>query len=317
MQFSRVMLAAVMTAAVAQPQTSLTSCRQVDDRLNEFLKAYNPFGEGPKANLTTIASQFGPPARIEPGAASATSRVVYEIDGCLAEFLLDRKGIVWMTRAKAIPFVPTPAAAALEQLASVEKSIQEVRQQLEGLEALKASLLKQVSSGEAVTAALQPSTTATAPSAADADALYLANDYAAAVRAYSQVITSDPGNAKAVLRRAFCYQKLGSTQAALEDYSTAIRLLPDEPLAYQNRAAAYFALGDPAKALADLDRVRQIERSATQTGTQATTAVPALPSLTDPPVSSGGSAGRVQVRGYYRRDGTYVQPHTRSYPRRR
>lgn len=29
----------------------------------------------------------------------------------------------------------------------------------------------------------------------------------------------------------------------------------------------------------------------------------------------GGSGGAVRVRGYYRRDGTYVRPHTRSRPR--
>lgn len=33
--------------------------------------------------------------------------------------------------------------------------------------------------------------------------------------------------------------------------------------------------------------------------------------------SSSGSSGRVQVKGYYRKDGTYVRPHTRSAPRRR
>lgn len=31
--------------------------------------------------------------------------------------------------------------------------------------------------------------------------------------------------------------------------------------------------------------------------------------------SSSHSSGPVQVKGYYRRDGTYVQPHTRSRPR--
>lgn len=29
-----------------------------------------------------------------------------------------------------------------------------------------------------------------------------------------------------------------------------------------------------------------------------------------------GGTGRVQVRGYFRKDGTYVRPHTRSYPKR-
>lgn len=33
-------------------------------------------------------------------------------------------------------------------------------------------------------------------------------------------------------------------------------------------------------------------------------------------VSSGGTSGDVRVRGYYRDDGTYVRPHTRSRPNR-
>lgn len=35
------------------------------------------------------------------------------------------------------------------------------------------------------------------------------------------------------------------------------------------------------------------------------------------PGYSSGSSGTVQVSGYYRKDGTYVRPHTRSKPRRR
>ena len=34
------------------------------------------------------------------------------------------------------------------------------------------------------------------------------------------------------------------------------------------------------------------------------------------PSSISSGSGRVQVRGYYRKNGTYVSPHTRSYPRR-
>jgi endonuclease YncB( thermonuclease family) len=37
----------------------------------------------------------------------------------------------------------------------------------------------------------------------------------------------------------------------------------------------------------------------------------------DTSASPSSSSGRVQVRGYYRKDGTYVRPHTRSAPRRR
>jgi hypothetical protein len=38
------------------------------------------------------------------------------------------------------------------------------------------------------------------------------------------------------------------------------------------------------------------------------------PAATSAPASTG--SGTVHVRGYYRRDGTYVRPHTRSRPRR-
>lgn len=40
--------------------------------------------------------------------------------------------------------------------------------------------------------------------------------------------------------------------------------------------------------------------------------MPASPSYQ----GSGGGGGSVQVRGYHRRDGTYVRPHSRSRPRR-
>ena len=33
--------------------------------------------------------------------------------------------------------------------------------------------------------------------------------------------------------------------------------------------------------------------------------------------SAPSSSGRVHVKGYYRKDGTYVRPHTRRYPKRR
>jgi hypothetical protein len=36
-----------------------------------------------------------------------------------------------------------------------------------------------------------------------------------------------------------------------------------------------------------------------------------------PSVKPKGSGGRVQVRGYTRKDGTYVAPHTRRAPRKR
>jgi hypothetical protein len=54
----------------------------------------------------------------------------------------------------------------------------------------------------------------------------------------------------------------------------------------------------------------------------ATQTAPTWPSYTEPSISAssssgtGGGGGTVHVRGYYRKNGTYVQPHTRRAPRR-
>jgi hypothetical protein len=54
--------------------------------------------------------------------------------------------------------------------------------------------------------------------------------------------------------------------------------------------------------------------SITAPAPSATTSTEAASPSTSAHTSTGGT---VQVRGYYRKDGTYVRPHTRSAPRRR
>jgi hypothetical protein len=49
----------------------------------------------------------------------------------------------------------------------------------------------------------------------------------------------------------------------------------------------------------------------TTTTTRSSTSTTAKSSYTP------GSGAPVQVKGYYRKDGTYVRPHTRSAPKRR
>jgi hypothetical protein len=52
-------------------------------------------------------------------------------------------------------------------------------------------------------------------------------------------------------------------------------------------------------------------------GAAATAPAYSGPSTSMGSAGSYSSDGRVHVRGYYRKDGTYVRPHTRSYPRSR
>ena len=55
-------------------------------------------------------------------------------------------------------------------------------------------------------------------------------------------------------------------------------------------------------------------RPVSSTGVRAPLPVPAsAPAASDRPL---GGSDRVEVRGYYRKDGTYVRPHTRSRPSR-
>jgi len=90
---------------------------------------------------------------------------------------------------------------------------------------------------------------------------------------------------------------------AIKDYGEAIKLEPT-PLAYNNRAVALLAIGRTDDALADLSQAK----------------APVVESHPDTSVPStsytGSTSGTVQVRGYTRKDGTYVSPHTRSAPRR-
>jgi hypothetical protein len=65
------------------------------------------------------------------------------------------------------------------------------------------------------------------------------------------------------------------------------------------------------------ERQRLIDRrKAKRAAGQAPAAKEAMAPEPTPPANSGAIGGSVHVRGYYRREGTYVQPHTRSAPRR-
>jgi hypothetical protein len=73
---------------------------------------------------------------------------------------------------------------------------------------------------------------------------------------------------------------------------------------------------DEVKRRAFAERQRTIELRKQKRGARRTMQALEAMATDPPPLFSGSTGGSVHVRGYSRRDGTYVQPHTRSAPRR-
>lgn len=95
-------------------------------------------------------------------------------------------------------------------------------------------------------------------------------------------------------------------RSALEAEMARVRELLQQLAESRARLEATIATAD-----SEVERLRQAESSLTDSdGTGVTVQGSSVPR----PTNSGGT---VNVRGYYRKDGTYVRPHTRSAPRRR
>lgn len=172
----------------------------------------------------------------------------------------------------------------------------------------------------------------------DPDALYDSGRYEPAIQAYTHLLQQNPANPLAYLRRGYSYRMTGKLREAVQDYSEAIRLQPSSAVAYNNRGEVYQNLSEYPQAYADFSEAARLDPSdptyrrnlanlakSGSTSALPTTGSPKAPgpkalSRTPPPTSARPTAGSskvVQVRGYYRKDGTYVPPHTRSAPRRK
>lgn len=79
-----------------------------------------------------------------------------------------------------------------------------------------------------------------------------------------------------------------------------------------SRAAAAYAAEERRKTVG-----ADAQSTVARTSIQASTDTAWTPDYSSSYQPSQSSSGRVYVRGYTRSDGTYVQPHTRSYPHRR
>lgn len=76
---------------------------------------------------------------------------------------------------------------------------------------------------------------------------------------YSKVISADPENMNAYLRRGFCNSVMSRYDKAIEDFSTVIDKHSDHPFAYISRGSAYNKLNDFQAGLADFDRALNLD----------------------------------------------------------
>jgi tetratricopeptide (TPR) repeat protein len=86
----------------------------------------------------------------------------------------------------------------------------------------------------------------------------------AAIRACTQAISNNPGDAVSYVNRAFEYIQKGAHEPALADYSKAIAIAPDRWDAFQGRAWANLKTGKTANALLDIQRALQLKPDAAQ-----------------------------------------------------
>ncbi|MBR6713110.1 MAG: tetratricopeptide repeat protein [Selenomonadaceae bacterium] len=87
-----------------------------------------------------------------------------------------------------------------------------------------------------------------------------AEEYALAVADYSQVINVDPNHQDALYWRAWCYDELGDNEKALADLNRLIELNPNYSSgAYNNRGIVYENLGALDKALADYNKALELD----------------------------------------------------------
>jgi Tetratricopeptide repeat len=291
-------VSAIVWCAVAVGQPPSEDCGRLKAQLNPLLTKYNPFRTDiPHANLKTIEAELGKPSRVEPD--GTTFKAFYELDGCLGTVLFDSKGQFMGTGFQTTPLIPPANSETIERLRDIEKQINTLKQQLESLEALQATLLQR-----GRTAAAEQALQATNTNA-PIEMGFGYGSWEKAVEAYTQVLETQPDDRKALLRRGYSYYKLGRYREAHADYSHLIENDSRDGEAYKARADVHLAVGNIDQAKVDLDAAKAVGASQTST---ATSGSGSSTTSRSPPGTD------VHVRGYTRKDGTYVAPHTRSAP---
>ena len=105
---------------------------------------------------------------------------------------------------------------------------------------------------------------AAAPAFADARGDCFAKSGEEAIRACSEAIALNPGDAVSHLNRAYEYLQKGDHARSFADYTGAIEIDPARWDAFQGRAWALLKSGRPAEALADTDAALRLKPDAAQ-----------------------------------------------------
>ena len=93
------------------------------------------------------------------------------------------------------------------------------------------------------------------------NAAYRARDYAAALKAYSELIKLKPGDPRVYYNRGNALYKLEKLDSALSDFSEVIKIDPNFYLALMNRANIYSRTEMYANAIADYDCAASLQPS--------------------------------------------------------
>ena len=92
-----------------------------------------------------------------------------------------------------------------------------------------------------------------------AENLFASGNYKEASELYTKVISAEPDNMNAYLRRGFCNSVLQKYDQSIKDFSHVIEKHSKHPFAYLSRGSAYNKIEDFKSALIDFDKVLSID----------------------------------------------------------
>lgn len=92
-----------------------------------------------------------------------------------------------------------------------------------------------------------------------AENLFASGKYKEASVLYTKVISAEPNNMNAYLRRGFCNSVLQQYDESIKDFSIVIEKHSKHPFAYLSRGSAYNKTEDYKAALVDFDKVLNMD----------------------------------------------------------
>ena len=90
---------------------------------------------------------------------------------------------------------------------------------------------------------------------------YENEDYSEALKHFSSVLKSDPGNTDVYFYRGHTYFAKGNYQKAINDFSKSLDIKQDNIDVIFNRASAYYELEDYLMALSDYNKVLELDNN--------------------------------------------------------